>query len=67
VIGVRRGADPDLVVRLPDGTHAAVAMSLTDFAGAGAHTPPGEPLPLLDIHGLRRIAQWLCQDGRAGR
>src|SRR6516165_12645653 len=34
VVFIRRGIDPDLILRLADGTHAAIAMSWTD-AGEG--------------------------------
>ena len=58
VIRCRRGADPDLIVRLPDGRHAAVAMSWTDYAGATE--PPTDPSPgLLALAGLRQMVQWL--------
>jgi hypothetical protein len=30
VVRIRRGVDPDLILRLADGTHAAMAMSWTD-------------------------------------
>ena len=61
LIRVRRGPDPDLIIRMPDGYHGAIAASLTDYAG----TPdpalcPAEP-PLLSIEGLWQIAQWVRQ------
>lgn len=56
---LRRGAQPDLVVRLPDGSHAAIAMHLTDYAGAPAACSSVEPLPLLDLAGLRQVVQLL--------
>jgi hypothetical protein len=57
VVFIRRGVDPDLILRLADGTHAAIAMSWTD-AGQGevltaAQSSPA--LPLLDLQGLRQI------------
>ena len=64
VLRIRRGADPDLIVRLPDGMHGAVAMSWTDYAGV-ADTPSTEAPPLLALAGLREavalIAQWQQQ------
>ena len=36
VLRLRRGANPDLIVRLPDGSHAAIAVSLTDYGNATA-------------------------------
>lgn len=58
VIRRRRGADPDFIVRLPDGRHAAVAMSWTNYAGTTeplAALAPG----LLTLAGLRQLVQWL--------
>ena len=61
LIRVRRGPDPDLIIRMPDGYHGAVAASLTDYAG------PVDPdlcvvaPPLLSIEGLWQIAQWVTQ------
>ena len=67
IVRLRQGANPDLVVRLPDGTHAAIAMHLTDYAGASApQLAPVSP-HLLDLAGLRQIVQLLQalrQDGR---
>jgi hypothetical protein len=57
VIRIRRGADPDLIVRLPDGLHAAVAMSWTDFALPTHSISPPTPTHLLDFQGLRQAAQ----------
>ena len=59
VIRVRRGLDPDLIIRLPDGCHAAIAASSTDYAGAPPEEPPPGPPPLLDLHGLWQIVQLL--------
>jgi hypothetical protein len=59
VVRLRHGAQPDLVVRLPDGSHAAIAMHLTDYAGAPAAPPNADPLPLLDLAGLRQVVQVL--------
>src|SRR5512143_67182 len=54
VIRQRRGADPDFIVRLPDGQHAAVAMSWTDYAGVS--DPPTTDRPvLLALTGLRQV------------
>lgn len=57
VVFIRRGVDPDLVLRLADGTHAAIAMSWTD-SGQTPELPAPQPktdLPLLDLQGLRHI------------
>ncbi len=61
LIRVRRGPDPDLIIRMPDGYHGAIAASLTDYGG-----PPDPDLspidpPLLSIEGLWQIAQWVRQ------
>jgi hypothetical protein len=67
IVRIRQGTNPDLVVRLSDGTHAAIAMYLTDYAGVPA-APLGPDTPnLLALDGLRQIVQLLesiRQDGR---
>jgi uncharacterized protein DUF5372 len=61
LIRVRRGSDPDLIIRLPDGYHGAIAASLTDYGGPGdPHLSTTEP-PLLSVEGLWQIAQWVAQ------
>ena len=56
IIRVRRGTDPDLIIRLADGQHSAIAASWTDYHGpADAETPP--TVGLLDIDGLRQMAR----------
>lgn len=61
LIRVRRGPDPDLIIRMPDGFHGAIAASLTDYAGAApADLSTTEP-PLLTIEGLWQIAQFIAQ------
>jgi hypothetical protein len=67
IVRVRRGADPDLIVQLPDGTHAAIAMSYTDYA---ATTPPALRMDaphLLDLDGLCLVAQLLERLRQEGR
>ena len=59
VIRLRRGSDPDLIVRLPDGLHVAIAMSGTDYAGAPDPDLPVNVPPLLAIEGLRQVAQFI--------
>jgi uncharacterized protein DUF5372 len=59
IIRLRRGLDPDLIVRLPDGRHAAIALSSTDYL-----SPPESPARpaaehLLDLEGLRSVIQLL--------
>jgi hypothetical protein len=67
VVRIRRGADPDLIVRLPDGLHAAIAMSLTDYAASPEHDPPPAPMHLLDFNGLRQIIQFIDRIRQEGR
>lgn len=56
IVRIRRraGAEPDLVVRRPDGAHAAIAMSWTDYAALPALATDAQLLPLLDLDGLWR-------------
>ena len=59
VLRIRHGADPDLIVRLPDGMHGAVAMSWTDYAGTPEAPANPEAVPLLLLSGLRQLIQRL--------
>src|SRR5947209_12618619 len=59
IIRLRRGKDPDLIVRLPDGCHAAIALSSTDSATPPDLPPPSRPEHLLDLDGLRQVIQLL--------
>ena len=61
VIRVRRGPDPDLVIRLPDGLHAAIAASCTDYLGDAPLEPSAGPPPLLALDGLCQIVQFIDQ------
>ncbi|MDQ5853928.1 MAG: hypothetical protein M3380_18060 [Chloroflexota bacterium] len=64
---MRRGVDPDLVVCLPDGTPAAIAMSLTDYAAAPGADRPVPAAHLLELGGLQQVLQLverLRADGR---
>jgi Family of unknown function (DUF5372) len=56
VVGVRHGERPDVIVGLPDGSHAAVALSATDYAADSSASLPPSP-HLLDLKGLRQMAQ----------
>src|SRR3954447_10742678 len=55
IILLRRGLDPDLIVRLPDGHHSAIAMSGTDYASPPGDEAPARPDHLLDLDGLRQV------------
>ena len=59
LIRVRRGPDPDLIIRMPDGYHGAIAASLTDYAGTSQATSHDIDPPLLCIEGLWKIVQVL--------
>jgi hypothetical protein len=64
LIRVRRGPDPDLIIRMPDGYHGAIAASLTNYAGtAEADLDVGQP-SLLSLEGLWQIAQWIAQQSQ---
>ncbi len=64
----RGGADPDLLVQLSDGRHVVIAMSWTDYATADdEETQFTSAPPLLDMDGLRQVAQLIKQIGEEGR
>jgi Family of unknown function (DUF5372) len=68
VVCLRQGAKPDVIVRLPDGSHAAVALDATDHAAdASAPSLPSSTTHLLDLNGLRQMAQFLTDLRRQGR
>ena len=70
VVRIRRGADPDLIIRLADGAHAAIAMSWTNYAGHGASAEPPAAPCLLDLGGLRQAAELVAhlqQEGSVPR
>jgi Family of unknown function (DUF5372) len=67
VVCIRHGESPDVIVRLPDGSHAAVALSATDYAGPSVVLTPTAAGQLLDLQGLRRMAQLLDDLRRQGR
>jgi hypothetical protein len=61
IVWIRGGVNPAVVVRLPDGSHAAVAREATDYAAdPSASLSPAVAAPLLDLGGLRRMAQFLA-------
>jgi hypothetical protein len=62
LIRIRRGSNPDAIVRLPDGSHAAVALGLTDYGQApDASASPPLSSSLLDLEGLRELARLIAQ------
>ena len=64
LVRIRRGPDPDLIIRLPDGYHAAIAASLTDYAGPALVNLDAVEPPLLLLDGLWQMAQWISQQQR---
>ena len=56
LIRVRRGPDPDLIIRLLDGYHGAIAASWTTYASASGALPAEKP-PVLDLEGLCQLAR----------
>jgi Family of unknown function (DUF5372) len=68
VVVIRRGANPAVIVRLPDGTHAAVALTSTSLAAEASAFPLAVATPpLLALNGLRQIVRFidhLRQEGR---
>ena len=61
VIRVRRGVEPSLVVRSPDGLHVALAFGWTDYPTPGAPVPSPTAPHLLSVDGLRHLAQLIAQ------
>ena len=55
------------LVRLPDGSHAAVALSLTDYGAPADPVPSASTTPLLALPGLRQIAQLIERRRQQGR
>jgi hypothetical protein len=66
IVRIRRGVDPDLIVRLPDGFHAAIAMSSTSYAAPPDHDSR-LPNHLLDFNGLRQVVQLIDHIRQEGR
>jgi hypothetical protein len=68
VVCVRHGERPDVIVRLPDGSHAGIALNATDYGvDSSAPLPSACASHLLDLQGLRQMAQFidvLRQQGR---
>ena len=67
VVRVRRGADPDLIVRLPDGRHAAIAQSWTTEPLRPAAESPAAATSLLAADGVRELAALVARLRERGR
>jgi hypothetical protein len=66
ILRVRRGLDPDLIIRHLDGYHGAIAASWTTYASAPETLTSHKP-PLLDLEGLchlARLVEHLQERGR---
>ena len=60
IIRVRRGPDPDLIIRQIDGYHGAIAASWTTYASISDELV-GEKPALLDLEGLLQVARLVEQ------
>ena len=60
IIRVRRGPDPDLIIRHLDGYHGAIAASWTSYASTPGPLPSEQP-PLLDLEGLCQLMRLVEQ------
>jgi hypothetical protein len=56
IMRIRRGADPDLIIRHLDGYHGAIAASWTTYASTTEALSTERP-PLLDLEGLHQLAR----------
>jgi len=66
IVRIRRANDPDLIVVLPDGRHAAIALSSTDYTSSPESPPTVAAEHLLDLDGLRRVIQLLDRLAQPG-
>jgi hypothetical protein len=67
VVNVRQGQNPDVIVALPDGSHAAIALRDTDAASSAADLPAVRASHLLNLGGLRLLAQFIAGLRQQGR
>ena len=57
---VRRGINPTLIIRAPDGRHMAVALEATDYLAGEVDVAQAKGAThLLDIEGLWHTAQFI--------
>jgi hypothetical protein len=67
VVRIRWGADPDLIVRHPDGLHAAIALDWTDYTTLPDIEPSSVAPHLLDFDGLCLAVQLIDRIGQESR
>lgn len=60
IIRVRRGPDPDLIIRQTDGYHGAIAASWTTYASTSDELVREKPA-LLDLEGLLQVVRLVEQ------
>ncbi len=56
---MRRGTNPDIIIRTPDGSHMAVAMTSTDYVLPAETPEPEGPSHLLAIEGLWQAVEFI--------
>jgi hypothetical protein len=66
IMRIRRGPDPDLIIRHLDGYHGAIAASWTSYASSAEALSTEQP-PLLDLEGLHQLARLVEQLQERGR
>lgn len=66
-IRICRGVDPDLTVQRPDGLHVVIPMSWTDYTTLPGSDSSSTPPHLLDLDGLRCVAQLIDRIRQEGR
>ncbi len=53
--------EPDLIIRLPDGSQALIAVDLTDYRPLAKEDDATRPSVLLDWAGLRQMANLVAR------
>jgi hypothetical protein len=61
VVRLRRGVNPTLIIRTPNGRHMAIAIESTNYLSDDDSDQPIGPRHLLDIEGLWHVAQFIEQ------
>lgn len=61
LVGFRhKQGEPDLLIRLPDGSEALIAVDLTDYQASAEQKGSTKPSALLDWAGLRQMADLIA-------